>query len=89
MNHSSTQVIQECHLAGRLGRFEISQHAEERMLQRGAAFRDVKAALISCSSARWQTDQESWKMEGGVDTDGDPLTIAVVLENGVLVVTLF
>lgn len=36
-----------------------------------------------------QPDSGRWRLDGGVDSDGDPLTLVVSVNRGVLVVTLF
>ena len=68
----------------------LSYHAEfERMPLRGAIYADIKAGLVSANSATWQADRANWKVDGGVDTDGDEITIIVAIDGDVLVVTLF
>lgn len=47
---------------------------------------DVRKALVTatrCSSSR-----DAWKVAGGVDLDGDELTVVCVLAGDVLVITL-
>jgi hypothetical protein len=57
------------------------------MGQRGARREDALHALAQAAAC---TEAESgrWRVTGN-DLDGDELTAIVVLENGVLVVTLF
>jgi putative zinc finger/helix-turn-helix YgiT family protein len=43
---------------------------------------------MTATHAAWQEEHQSWKVEGE-DTDGDPLTIAVVIEADLIVVTVF
>jgi len=64
-------------------------HASERMHSRGATPGDVRAALITARSSRWQADRETWRITGGVDLDGDELVVIVALEADVVVVTVF
>jgi len=45
--------------------------------------------LLSATSASWQHDRETWRVDGGVDGDGDDLTVIVDLEADVIVVTIF
>lgn len=59
------------------------------MRERGATPADVKRALLTASRATWQPDHQTWKVAGGTDRDGDDLTLAVVVEADVVVVTLF
>jgi hypothetical protein len=56
------------------------------MRQRNVLLRDVRAALTSAQTCH--PDGAKWKVTGP-DYDGDILTCVVVLEEGVLVVTVF
>jgi len=64
-------------------------HARKRMAQRGAIARDVISALVTATSATWQTDNQNYRVEGGVDLDGDEMTVIVTIEANVIVITLF
>lgn len=68
-------------------RIRIARHAWERMAERGARYEDVRHALVNARSCRAQ-DQERWKVSGA-DREGDELVLIVVLEAGVIVVTLY
>jgi hypothetical protein len=68
------------------GRIVITHHAYQRMRQRNVLLRDVRAALTSAWTCH--ADGAKWKVTGP-DYDGDELTCVVVLEEGVLVVTVF
>ena len=57
------------------------------MHERGVREGDLRNALINAQSATSQKD-DKWKVEGS-DLDGDDLTVVVVLEDGLVVVTLF
>jgi hypothetical protein len=59
------------------------------MPERGATFADVRQSLLTAASARWQADRQNWRVDGGVDTDGEELTVIVDVEADVIVVTLF
>jgi hypothetical protein len=59
------------------------------MSTRGAKAADVRNALVSAAVARWQSDRGTWRVEGGVDTEGDELTVIAVLQTDVVVVTIF
>jgi len=69
-------------------RVVISSHAYQRMNQRGATFQDVHHALVHAQCCVWQAQKGTWKVESA-DLDGDALTLAVVIQDGVIVVTLF
>ncbi len=73
-----------------MDRIRLSYHARvERMPERGAQYADIKSGLISATSAVWQPEHQSWKCDGGEDTDGDKITVCVVIEDNLVVVTLF
>lgn len=57
----------------------------ERNVTRG----DVRSALGSASLATFQADNGRWKVTGGTDRTGDALDMAVVFENGLVVITVF
>jgi hypothetical protein len=56
------------------------------MRQRHILLRDIRAALTGAQTCH--ADGLKWKVSGP-DFDGDSLTCVVVLEEGVLVVTVF
>ena len=68
-------------------RIIMTGHAELRMRQRNVFPGDVRSALVRSKSARAQKDG-SWRVDGP-DMDGDDLTVVVVIEDGLVVVTLF
>jgi len=72
---------------GAANRIRIGRHAWERMAERGVLYEDVRNALATARSCRAQ-DGGRWKVFGS-DGDGDELVLVVVLEAGVIVVTVF
>jgi len=44
---------------------------------------------MTSTSAVYQPESDRWRLDGGIDSDGDPLTLIVSVERGVLVITLF
>jgi hypothetical protein len=58
------------------------------MGERGAARGDVKNALVTGTTCVPE-GHAKWRVSGGDDLESEPLTVVVVLEDGVLVVTLF
>lgn len=70
-------------------RVKFTRHCRERMDERGAIAADVVAALLSATSAEYQTDKQNFRVDGGVDTDGEALTAIVDLQDDVIVVTMF
>jgi hypothetical protein len=76
----------------RLARFDrivITAHAGRRMDERGATERDIRKALLTATAAVYQDDRENWRLDGGVDIDGDDLMLICDIDAYVIVVTLF
>jgi hypothetical protein len=69
------------------GRIRLTRHAERRMEDRGVVFRDVRSALMNAGQCS-ALPEERWKV-WGPDTSGDELTLVILLEDGVIVVTMF
>ena len=82
------RALAEIQRLASLNRLVFTSHAAKRMDQRGAKREDVRAALVSATSARAQ-DRGGWRVEGGRDRDGDDLTVIVDIEDDVIVITLF
>lgn len=87
--HTAQFILAECHLAGEMGRFIFGNHALDRMKQRNATRGDVRSALTTATLATFQADNGRWKITGGTDRSGDALEMAVVFENGLVVITVF
>jgi len=69
------------------GRIVYSRHARQRMYERGALEADIVCVLVGATSCEAQPP-DRWKVSGE-DRDGDPLVVILVIESGVIVVTLF
>ncbi len=69
-------------------RLRYTAHALARMQERTASRSDVKNALVTATACAAQGETK-WCVSGGHDLDGEALTVVVVLEDGVLVVTLY
>jgi hypothetical protein len=70
-------------------RFIVSIHARDRQALRSVQVADIAAALATATSATFQSDRDTWRIDGGLDLDGDELTVIVAFEDGVVVVTVF
>jgi hypothetical protein len=68
------------------GQISYTNHARDRMHERGASAPHVRAALANAGACVASADK--WKVTGP-DLDGDDLTCVVVIEAGVIVVTVF
>lgn len=84
---SSEEALRDIRGFASAGRLRIELHARQRMRERGASFADVKHALAGAQRCRLQ-ENGRWRVDGE-DLDGDELTAVVVLESGVVVVTVF
>jgi hypothetical protein len=40
---------------------------------------DFQSALMTAVEATWQEEHGTWKLTGGVDRDGEPLTVPIVV----------
>jgi len=87
MTGAEAEALSEVRALASAWRIRYGAHALERMDERGASRRDVQAALVSADCCRAQSGRR-WKVTG-VDRDGDDLTVVVVIEGAVVVVTVF
>lgn len=86
---NDARALAEIQRLCRLDRIVITRHANQRMNNRGASELDVRKALLTATAAIRQADRDNWRVEGGVDTDGDDLTLICDIGVDVIVVTLF
>lgn len=76
--------------AARVRQVRWSGHSRERATQRTVTAEDLREALLSAKKATWQPGERTWKLEGGVDRDGEPLAVVVAIDgNAVRIVTEF
>lgn len=69
------------------GRIVVTGHARRRMRERGVEREDLRHALVTAASCE-REEAEKWRVRSS-DLDGDELQLIVVIEQGVIVVTLF
>jgi hypothetical protein len=86
---NDARALGEIQWLARLGRIAITPHARQRMDERDASVSDVCRALRTARAALRQADRNNWRLQGGVDVDGDELTLICDIEADVIVVTLF
>ena len=84
---TASEALRDIRGYAQVNRLRYSIHAITRMDERNATRGDVKNALITATSCTSQGGTK-WKVTGGVDLEGDPLGIAVVLDGDVLIVTV-
>jgi hypothetical protein len=87
MTAAEVQALADIRGFASAGRWALTAHAKRRAAERGARPEDVRYALMSALACRDQGDG-TWKVPSQ-DSAGGDLTAIVVLEDGVLVVTLF
>ena len=46
---------------------------------RSLKWSDFQSALRTSIEASWQEEHGTWKLSGGVDRDGDPVTVAIAV----------
>jgi hypothetical protein len=84
------EVLRRAREAGRLRAFRTAEpHVRKRLSERGATMKCLCRALQTAKSAFYQTENGRWRLDGGIDTDGDELTLIVEMRDEVLIVTLF
>lgn len=85
---TSGEALRLAAAAARVGRLEYTRHARQRMRERHAVAADVERACMTATAATLEPNAV-WRLDGGVDCDGDALTVCVTIEHNVVVVTLF
>lgn len=75
--------------AGKTGRFSMTIHARAEAVEANATRYDVQNALVTARRALHQPDKDRWRVEGGIDLDGDELVLVVVFEGDLVVITVF
>lgn len=86
---NDAEALAEIRRLARLARVVITPHARKRMIERFATEQDVYKALRTATAAVRQEERGNWRVAGGVDLDGDDLTLICDLDNDVVVVTVF
>lgn len=89
MGISTSDVLRDVRGYATAGRVHLTRHARERLYERcGGLVEHVKHALRNARDCADDGDERRWKVTGP-DLDGDMLTMIVVIDDGVVVVTLF
>ncbi len=71
------------------GRYQITDHAYDRMDKRGVKEQELVGALCHAHGCRREPGPgERWRALGQ-DRDGDLLEVIVAIEHGLLVITVF
>ena len=57
-----------------------TRHGQQRMSARNVLPADVKACIATATSAVWDAQEETWRLKGGKDFDGEGLDVVVTVE---------
>lgn len=88
MRATPDSVLAECHAVARTGIFVLAEHALQRANERRIGRADIRSALASATAAALQ-DNGRWLITGGTGLDGESVVLAVSLNRGFVIVTLF
>jgi len=83
------EALEAAQDAGRTGRLDWTPHAYEQARKRNIKKLDARAALASATHAVYQPENDRWRIEGGQDLEGDDLTVVVVFEGLLVIITFF
>jgi hypothetical protein len=80
-------LLQQIRGYAKASRLSFTRHARERMGQRGVGEQDVRKALVHANRCQEGNEPNRWKVTGP-DVDGDALDIVVVIDDGLLIITV-
>ena len=83
---TSDEALRDIRGFAAAGRVRFTRHARERAAERAGGELQVIGALRNATAC--EPSEDKWKVSGP-DLDGDDLTAVVVVEAGVVVVTVF
>jgi hypothetical protein len=83
------EALEDVRGYAKAGRIMMSGHADQEMRNAGATFADVQRALSNAQKCRPSKDSPDRWVITGPDLDEDDLTLVVVIESGVIVVTVW
>jgi hypothetical protein len=87
---TDSEALQEAKRLAAQYTFRVTKHGRGRQGVRTAQVHDIRAAVMSAKTAQYQANEDTWKLRGGRDLDGDDLDVVVAFEDGEMrVVTLF
>ena len=84
---TSDNVLKKCIKAAErrgAGRVRTILHSKNKSKSpafggRSIKWADFQSALLTAVKAMWQEEHGTWKLTGGVDRDGEPLNVAVIV----------
>jgi hypothetical protein len=86
----SAEALRVIRGLAKANRIRLTAHAEREAAECGAAPEDVRCALVNAKSIRASGPGRAsdWTVTGP-DLDGDDLEIALIIEDGLLVITVY
>ena len=88
MKMPADEALEAVHGFASVDRIQLTRHVLERMEERCVTYDDVREALMTATACQPEPNNR-WFVTGGQDQDGEPLALVVVIEDGVIVVTVF
>jgi len=82
-----TEALERAREDAKMGRVDRGPHARQRMKERNVQVEDVRRAMMSATKAAHDRENDTWKLTGGKDVDGDGLTVVVAFDPTRLVTT--
>jgi hypothetical protein len=84
------EALERAKAAARVWQVRWRRHSAARSVQRNAQAADIREAILTARTAVWRAEEDTWRLEGGRDLDGDNLTVVVAIEgNEVRLITEF
>jgi len=73
------------------GQLRTTGHGRDRKEDRTAHASDIRAAVLSATLATYRDSEDTWRIRGGKDVDGDDLDVVLAFgdDGTARVVTLF
>ena len=86
-NFTPDDVLKKCIKAAKQegsARVRTISHSQKKSKSpafggRSIKWADFQSALMTAVEATWQEEHGTWKLAGGVDHDGEPLTVPIVV----------
>jgi hypothetical protein len=86
----SVEALRVIRGLAKANRIRLTAHAEQEAAECGASRRHIRCALVNARSVRASgPGRASDWIVTGPDLDGDDLEIALIIEDGLLVITVY
>ncbi|MCB9589650.1 MAG: DUF4258 domain-containing protein [Polyangiaceae bacterium] len=81
-------ALQAAQAAAKTRQLLLTMHARESMAKRGVQVVDLNEAIRTAKDAIWSEKEQTWRLSGGKDSEGDDLTVVVCFDPA-RVITVF